>query len=140
MPKSYVLDTSAVFTFTNSEEGSRTVEKLFKDARRRKAVLYMSFVSFMELYYITWQVKGERLAKEFLVLMESLPVEKVHSSDRLTLSAGRIKATHKLSLADAFVAATAIEKKAVLVHKDPELEVISKYVPTIELPYKQGSN
>ncbi|MBI1812038.1 MAG: PIN domain-containing protein [Nitrospirae bacterium] len=65
-----------------------------------------------------------------------MPVHRVDSNERLTLSAGRLKANHRLSVADAFIAATAIEKGAVLVHKDPELEVISKYTEIIELPYK----
>ena len=90
----------------------------------------------MELYYVTWQEKSEDADRELIILVKSLPVHRVDSNERLTLSAGRLKANHRLSVADAFIAATAIEKGAVLVHKDPELEVISKYTETIELPYK----
>lgn len=38
---------------------------------------------------------------------------------------------------DSIIAATAIEKEAVLVHKDPELKAISNYVKTLELPFKE---
>ncbi|MBA3061092.1 MAG: type II toxin-antitoxin system VapC family toxin [Nitrospirae bacterium] len=136
MSKSYVLDTSAIFTLTKAEEGSDMVEDILSLAGKGKNLVYLSFVSFMELYYVTWQEKSEDAARELIILVKSLPVHRVDSNERLTLSAGRLKANHRLSVADAFIAATAIEKGAVLVHKDPELEVISKYTETIELPYK----
>jgi predicted nucleic acid-binding protein len=131
-----VLDTSAIFTFTKAEEGSDVVEDILNMAKKGKDSVYLSFASFMELYYVTWQEKSEDAARELIILVKSLPVHRVDSNERLTLSAGRLKANHRLSVADAFIAATAIEKGAVLVHKDPELEVISKYTETIELPYK----
>lgn len=91
----------------------------------------------MEIYYVTWMAKGESAAKELSVLVKALPLQRVDSNERITLSAGRIKALHRLSAADAFVAATAIDKNAILVHKDPELKVISQYTETLELPYKK---
>ena len=100
----------------------------------------MSFITLMELYYITWQEKSETAAKEMIILVKSLPVQKVDSNERITLSAGRIKANHRLSVADAFIAATAMDKDAILVHKDPELEIIPKYIETLPLPYKRGKS
>ena len=136
MAKSYVLDTSAILTLTKAEDGSEVVEDILNLAKKGKNTAYLSFASFMELYYVTWQEKGEDAAKELIILVKALPVHMVDSNERITLSAGRIKANHRLSVADAFIAATAIDKNAVLVHKDPELEVISKYTETLELPYK----
>ncbi len=138
MAKSYVLDTSAILTLAKAEGGSDTVEDILISARKGKSHVYLSFISFMELYYITWQVKSETAAKEMIIMVKSLPVQKVDSNERITLSAGRIKATHRLSVADAFIAATAIDRSAVLVHKDPELGIISNYIETLELPYKRG--
>jgi predicted nucleic acid-binding protein len=134
--KIYVLDTSAIFTLTKAEDGSEVVEDILNLAKRGKNTVYLSFATFMELYYVTWQEKSEEAAKELIILAKALPVHMVDSNERITLSAGRIKANHRLSVADAFIAATAIDKNAVLVHKDPELEVISKYTETLELPYK----
>lgn len=136
MAESYVLDTSAIFTFTRGEDGADVVEDILISARKGKCLVYLSFISFMELYYVTWQAKSEDAAKELIILVKSLPVHRVDSNERITLSAGRIKANHSLSVADAFIAATAIDKGAALVHKDPELKVISKYTETLELPYK----
>lgn len=138
MSKSYVLDTSAIFTLTKGEDGSDTVENILTLAEKGKCTGYLSFASFMEIYYITWMSKGESAAKELLILVRSLPLQRVDSTERITLSAGRIKALHRLSVADAFIAATAIDKNAVLVHKDPELKVMSKLIETLELPYKKS--
>ena len=140
MLKSYVLDTSAILTFAKGEDGADTVEDILIAAKKDKNHAYMSFISLMELYYITWQEKSETAAKEMIILVKSLPVQKVDSNERITLSAGRIKANHRLSVADAFIAATAMDKDAILVHKDPELEIIPKYIETLPLPYKRGKS
>jgi len=138
--KDYILDTSAILSFIRNEQGSDTVEKILNDGRMRKIKIYISFITFMEIYYTVWKYAGEAKALEVMVLMNALPFEHVHSTDRLSLSAGRIKANNKLSVADAFIAATAIEKKAILVHKDPELAMMQKYVESLILPFKKDKN
>lgn len=137
MDRRYVLDTSAIFTFTKSEAGSDIVENILVSASKGKSSVYLSFISFMELYYVTWQAKSEQAAKELIILVKSLPVQRVDPNERIILSAGRIKALHRLSVADAFIAATAIEKSAVLVHKDPELKAVFAYTEMLELQYKR---
>ena len=132
----YVLDTSAVLAFIRNEQGSDTVQKILSDAARQKAHVYVSFMTFTEVYYMIWRHKGEEAGKDVMGLMNTMSLDLVHSNNQLSLSAGRIKANYKLSLADAFVVATAIDKRAILVHKDPELEPMIKYVQTIQLPYK----
>jgi len=135
--KSYVLDTSAILTFAKGEDGSDTVEDILIAAKKDKNHVYMSFISLMELYYVTWQAKSETAAKEMIILVKSLPVQMVESNERIALSAGRIKANYRLSVADAFIAATAMDKDAILVHKDPEFESVAKYLQTLGLPYKK---
>ena len=112
------------------------VKRILQDAKRKSCIAYVSFITLSELYYVTWHMQGEDAAQNVVGLMNGLSVEYVHSSHQLSLSAGRIKATHTLSIADAFIAATAIDKQAILVHKDPELEAMARYVQTIQLPYK----
>lgn len=136
MDKNYVFDTSAIFAYTKLESGADTVEEILNLAKKNKCGLYLSFISLMEIYYITWQQKGKDIAKELIVLIKSLPIQIIESNERLILSAGRIKANHRLSVADSIIAATAIEKSAVLVHKDPELEAASEYIKILKLPYK----
>jgi predicted nucleic acid-binding protein len=137
MGETYVLDTSAVFSFSENEEGCEIVEKILKKGKKAECQIFLSFISLTEIYYISWQEKSEAIAKELVILVKSLPLQIVNSNERIALCAGSIKANHRLSLADSIIAATAIEKRAILVHKDPELEAISNYVKTLELPFKE---
>lgn len=134
MDKTYVLDTSALFAYIELEAGVEVVEHILMLAKKGKCKIYISFISLLEAYYVAWQKKGEDKAKELVILLKSLPIERIESYERLILLAGYIKANHRLSLADAIVAATAMEKQAILVHKDPELKAISSYIDTRFLP------
>ena len=49
------------------------------------------------------------------------------------------KAAHKVSLADALVAATALRLKATLVHKDPDFESLQGVVSLESLPAKTAA-
>ena len=48
----------------------------------------------------------------------------LHETPALLQRAAAIKATHPLSVADAWVAACAIDQGAILIHKDPEFKVV----------------
>lgn len=63
----------------------------------------------------------------------------LHSDEALCAAAAEIKAQHKVSLADAFIAAAARRLGAVLVHKDPELSALSNLVQQEMLPPKAKS-
>jgi ribonuclease VapC len=54
------------------------------------------------------------------------------------LQAARLKATYHLSLADAIVAAVAIRRKAILLHKDPKYEALEGHLEMESLPYKNA--
>jgi uncharacterized protein with PIN domain len=49
----YVLDTSAWLTLIEDEAGADSVEELIEKARAGEIVVLISFMSFMEVYYIT---------------------------------------------------------------------------------------
>ena len=132
----YVLDTSAILALVQDEPGAARVQALLIGAREGRWEISVSFASMSEVYYIVCQKQGVAPARELVVLLKELPVGIVQSSERITLAAGRLKAEHRLSFADAFIAATAMEKNAVLVHKDPEFEPLAASVALEALPYK----
>jgi len=82
----------------------------------------VSFMSFMEVYYITLQERDENEARERVDLMAALPVLRVESTRALGILAAELKAVHRVSVADAWIAALAKERGATLVHKDPEFK------------------
>lgn len=132
----YVLDTSAWLTLIEDEPGADTVQSLLEAAQAGGAILLTSFMSYMEVYYITRQERGVEEAQARIDLMTALPVLRIESSARLSVRAAEIKATRRVSVADAWIAALAGEHEATLVHKDPEFDLVAELVQTLALPYK----
>ncbi len=132
----YVLDTSALLALREDEAGADKVEKILRESEEGKCEVYLSFMTLMELCYRVWQNKGEQFAKEILAETEALPIKRVGERKELLIKAARIKASFQLSVADSWIIATAWEKKANLVHKDPEFEQVKDIVRLMPLPYK----
>ena len=118
----YVLDSTAFLTIFEDEQGADTVQELLERANRGEIFVFVSFVTFTEVFYITIRRKGDEECLRRMALMEALAVTRIESSKELSLIAGRLKASYRISFADAWVAATAMFYDAVLVHKDPEFE------------------
>lgn len=136
--KIYVLDTSALLTYIEDEEGSENVEELLVKAEKGNAEIYIAFVSLTEVYYITIQEKDEIEALERIKLIQSLSVKLVESYENLNLAAGKLKSANRISLADSYIAALCQEYQGILVHKDPEFEKLSPSIKEYKLPYKSS--
>lgn len=136
----YVFDTSALLTYIEDEEGSEDVESLLIRAEKGEVIIYVAFVSLMEVFYITAQKKDESEAMDRVKLIQSLSVKIVESNENLNMSAGRLKTKNRISVADAYVSAVCQERNGILVHKDPEFEKILPKVKEFRLPYKTRSN
>ena len=93
-------------------------------------------MSYMEVYYITRQERDAEEAQARIDLMTSLPVLRIESSAMLSVRAAEIKATRRVSVADAWIAALAGEHEATLVYKDPEFDQVAELIQTMALPYK----
>ena len=132
----YLLDTSALLAFSGDEPGADTVGTLLTKGRRNEAHLYISFISAMEAGYKAYQARSEDGLADLLASLQQLPVIRVDVSDELIALAARMKGTYRLSLADAWVLATAKQMNAVLVHKDPEFEQAAAEVSLQALPYR----
>lgn len=120
----YLLDTSAIFTLLEDEEGAERVEELLRSEN-----IILPFVVLLEVYYISLQRRSEEAADQRYCLLKRFPAKHLGEMDEPTLlGAASLKARFHLSLADAIIAAFAIRHKAILVHKDPEFETISPLI------------
>lgn len=133
----YVLDTSALLAYIEDEEGATEVEALLQRAVDGEVSLFISVVSCIEVFYISWQEQGKEVAIERLKLMDDLMVIQEPVDNRLTPVIGEIKATNTLSLADCCIAGLAKVKQAILVHKDPEYEQVESEIQQLKRPYKR---
>jgi predicted nucleic acid-binding protein len=82
-----------------------------------------------------WKNEGEAAGREANADCLALPIRWVHESPELLQRAAAVKASHPLSVADAWIAASALELDATLVHKDPEFESVPGLLEE-RLPYK----
>ncbi len=118
----YVLDSFAILAYLGNEEGADKVEEIIDKAEKGEIKLFMNYVNLGEVYYIVAREFGMAKANEAVAIVKRLPIEFVEVNESLALTAGRIKAMHSLSYADAFVVATAIDKKGIIVTGDREFE------------------
>lgn len=118
----YILDTFAVLAYLGNEEGADKVEELLEKAKKKEVKLYINYVNLGEVYYIVAREFGIAKANEAVAIIKRWDVKFVGVSESVALTAARIKAMHNLSYADAFVAATAIDKGGVIVTGDREFE------------------
>ncbi|MBU2604032.1 MAG: PIN domain-containing protein [Actinobacteria bacterium] len=131
----YLLDTSALLSFIEDEPGADRVEQALQ-----QATTLVPWPVLLEAHYITLREKGEAEAYRRTALVKQLEVKILWDMDESTLlTAARLKAEHGVSLADAIIAAFALRRDAILMHKDPEFEALTGLVLMEALPYKTAT-
>ena len=128
--------TSAIFALTDNEDGADVVEEFLDRAKKGQTSLHISAMTAMEVYYVSSEESGEKEANRLLLLVRALPVTELPLEDALVLPAARFKARYKISVADAWIAATALVHNLTLVHKDPEFDRLKEGLSLLSLPYK----
>jgi predicted nucleic acid-binding protein len=127
----FVLDTSALLAFMTGEKGADTVESILSGKGNS---LLIPWAVLLEVYYITRRTRGEKEADKRFVLIKELPAIILwHMEEPDVLSSALIKAQFRISFADSIIAATALRRKATLVHKDPEYDRLSGMVELLSL-------
>ncbi len=123
-----ILDSYALLVFLRGKPGEELVTSLLEKAGEKDAPLHMTEVNYAEVNY---QVIRQDGADRWAEIARELPAPAIefHSATRpLADRAADFKARHKLSLADAFAAALAKEKKAELVTGDPGFKALDKEI------------
>ena len=125
---SYILDACALIALLKGENGAKEVDNLFHQAEQKKALLSMSIINLLEVYYGFIGDIGLTETQDLLNKINDTPLVIIDTiSQPVYHEAARLKGTyHRLSLADAVGIATAIELSAIFVTSDHhELEVIA---------------
>jgi predicted nucleic acid-binding protein len=119
---STVFDTEALLSFYLGEPGGKMVQERLEEVVRGDRMGYLNVVNLAEFYYILYR-KSPSLAEEKERNLRGYGVEVVPVVDGgFWREAAETKASHSLSLADAFAVATAKVKEAeLLVGRDAEL-------------------
>ena len=121
---SYVLDTSAILALRGDELGAERVDAILRAIPR--STVMASFMTRMEILYRVGATEGEEAALDALRLLDAADVRWISCEPEILVAAARIKSRGGLSVADAWIAATALVHRGTLVHKDPEFRRLSE--------------
>ncbi len=127
-PVRYAFDSFALLAFLQGEAGMPRVKAVLKDAEKGRCQVYLSWINLGEVLYITERELGQPKAREILAHVQSLPIEMLEATPQAVLDAAHLKATHRLSYADAFAVAAALEHRAIVLTGDPEFESVQEIV------------
>jgi ribonuclease VapC len=123
-----VLDTHALLAFFRGEDAGVPVKELLHKAATTDRPLHLTEVNYAEVKYMLLKKDGAEAWDQAEDVLKSLPLEFHPATRALADTAADFKARFKISLADAFAAALAKEKKAELVTGDPEFKLLGKEI------------
>ena len=128
MPAAQVLDSHALLKLLRDEPGAEAVARILEKAGERDHPVHMTEVNYAEVQYMIRRKDGDAAWQMIAGELVAVPIQ-FHPADRaLADTAAGFKARFKISLADAFAAALAKEKKAELVTGDPEFKPLAKEI------------
>ena len=128
-----VLDSHALLAYFREEPGGEMIKALLRRAADTNQPLMMTEVNYAEVQYIIRRKEGNESWAETARVLESLPIEFHPATRALADVAAGFKARYKLSLADAFAAALAKERKAELITGDPEFKALAREIKIVWL-------
>lgn len=123
-----VLDSYALLALLRDEPGADQVRKLMEKAAEKDVPLHMTEVNYAEVQYTVRRREGDAAWAAVATNLQAAPVEFHPATRSLADLATGYKTRFKLSLADAFAAALAKERKAELVTGDPEFKPLEKEI------------
>jgi len=126
--KHYVLDACALIALLRNEAGADKVAEAMDEASNGEAKIAMNKINLLEVYYDAYRMYGKEQADRMLTEFKKTPCAiNAEISDKLFELAGRMKATYRISLADAIALAEATISHGVLLTADHhEMDVIEK--------------
>ncbi len=128
MPAAQVLDSHALLALLRDEPGAELVSQILERAGQRDQPVHMTEVNYAEVQYTIRRKDGDAAWTAIAAELKAAPIEFHPATRALADQAALYKAGHKLSLADAFAAALAREKRAELVTGDPEFKALEREI------------
>jgi predicted nucleic acid-binding protein len=128
-----VLDSFALIAYFRDEPGAEAMENLLVAAGKKDTPMHMTDVNYAEVKYSIVKKDGAAAWEEAAKILQGLPIDFHSTSRAMADTAADFKARFQISLADAFAAALAKEKKAELVTGDPEFKALEKEIKIIWL-------
>jgi uncharacterized protein len=118
-----IFDAYAVLCWLQGEDNSLDIEKLLEKAESKFIEILISAINIGEIYYMLKKSRKGDKADSFLLEARGggFPWQIIPATNGRIWEAALIKSRHRVSYADAFAIALAIEFNAPLVTGDPEI-------------------
>jgi predicted nucleic acid-binding protein len=133
MSRDDVLDANAILDLAENGAGSDRVHELMTSALRESNPLLISVINWGEVFYISWQRRGEELARRTMSRLSRLPIQTVAVEIEQASKAAEIKALHKIPYVDCIAAALAEIRQATLVTSDLDFRKLGRRIPILWL-------
>ncbi len=126
--ETYLLDANAILAYLGDEPGAENIKAIFDRADIDECLIFVHAANVYEIYYQFFRDKGETAALTLWDDIREMPLKILHTFDEdFVKTAGRIKASFKMSVADSFLLAQAQLLGAKVVTSDHhELDVVDK--------------
>lgn len=131
-----VFDSFAVLAYLFGEPGADPVAQILVEVAGKGKTISISSVNWDEILYRAEQQHGSAEIASAKVFERRMPVEILPATKELAELAVRYKASHKISLADAFTAALAKTKTLAVVTGDPEFKSLESEIRILWLPQR----
>jgi len=113
-----------LFVKENSWEGVVQILRAAEEGRLKAGI---SVISLTEIYYIYRQRVGEETALQRVEYIRDTPyIDKYAVDMQTSIQAGIFKAKYKIPIADALVAATALQERATIISNDHHFKRIKE--------------
>lgn len=123
----YLLDTSALIAHLAEEPGGEQVRAI----RTQCALPFIIVLT--ELYYVSWRHHNQVLADQTIQQVMSWHLPLLLPDQRISLSAGYLKARYRLGVADCYVAALALAYQVTLVTCDTDFRALAPELKLLPL-------
>ena len=124
---SALLDTKPLIKLFAQEEGWEEVKEILSRIEAGQLEAGISVVTLTEIYYKYLQEQRPDLAKTRTEQLKyALYLKKLEIDQDVAIKAGEFKGKHGISIADAFIAASAYCQDATVISDDPDFRKISE--------------
>jgi len=119
------LDTKPLIKLFAKEEGWETVQKILSEVEDEEIEATISVVTLTEIYYKYSQEKTPDLARTRTEqLRYAVYLKKLEIDEQVAVKAGEFKGKYNVSIADAFIAATAYFEASTIISDDADFKRI----------------
>ena len=137
---SVLLDTKPLIKLFAQEEGWEEVKDILSRIEAGQLEAGISVVTLTEIYYKYLQEQRPDLAKTRTEqLRYALYLNKLEIDQDVAIKAGEFKGKYGISIADAFIAASAYSQDATVISDDPDFGKISEIKVLTETEFCQRS-